>query len=338
MQHRYLTLDAARGVAALSVVIMHIQPVLMPGKWMRSGSLAVDFFFALSGFVLAFAYQSRLGSELTTKAFLYLRLVRLYPLFLLGGLISLALTALMYVRGNARLSDLGASLINFAFIPVPAFHLYPLNFPAWSLALELLVNVLFAAFAVRLRSRAILASVIAIAWVGLVVTGLKLHAVDGGVHNYDWWGGLPRVGFSFFLGVALFRLQDGWSFSVPGWASIPMLALLVLSFCIDGNVFYDLFAVSLIYPALILLGSRITVPAPAVAAFLGDISYAIYILHIPVRRVVKALMDQFGVAPATMIGAAFVVIIVISAALADRFFDRPVRRFLAGRFKPRPAG
>jgi peptidoglycan/LPS O-acetylase OafA/YrhL len=56
--------------------------------------LAVDFFFILSGFVLAHAYEDRLLAEMTPTQFLCLRLIRLYPLYLIGTLIGIATATL----------------------------------------------------------------------------------------------------------------------------------------------------------------------------------------------------------------------------------------------------
>ena len=58
---------------------------LIPGRY-----LAVDFFFVLSGYVLAHAYGRALASGLAPMTFMRMRLVRLYPLYLLGLLIALA--------------------------------------------------------------------------------------------------------------------------------------------------------------------------------------------------------------------------------------------------------
>jgi len=51
----FYMLDGLRGVAAVAVLMMHADPLFRP-VWMRSAYLAVDLFFALSGFVLAHAY------------------------------------------------------------------------------------------------------------------------------------------------------------------------------------------------------------------------------------------------------------------------------------------
>jgi hypothetical protein len=73
-QGRFLTLDGLRGFAAVCVAPFHYDHDLMPG-----GCLAVDFFFARSGFVLTKTYTRRFAEGLTKGAFFKQRAVRLFP-------------------------------------------------------------------------------------------------------------------------------------------------------------------------------------------------------------------------------------------------------------------
>ncbi len=58
---RLLTLDAMRGLAAVAVIFWHLNFI---GPLAQSGYLAVDFFFVMSGVVIARAYQARLDRGL----------------------------------------------------------------------------------------------------------------------------------------------------------------------------------------------------------------------------------------------------------------------------------
>jgi peptidoglycan/LPS O-acetylase OafA/YrhL len=87
---RFTLLDALRGIAALVVVQFHLHELF--GRLIfPHGYLAVDFFFMLSGFVLRFAYQQRLDTGWSLSRFLRVRLIRLYPLYLLGLLLGLGM-------------------------------------------------------------------------------------------------------------------------------------------------------------------------------------------------------------------------------------------------------
>jgi peptidoglycan/LPS O-acetylase OafA/YrhL len=86
----YAILDGLRGIAALAVLVYHYfvfqsnpeLPNPIPYAW-----LAVDFFFLLSGFVIASAYEARLCASMTFVDFVKIRFVRLYPMILAGVLL-----------------------------------------------------------------------------------------------------------------------------------------------------------------------------------------------------------------------------------------------------------
>ena len=67
--HRFETLDALRGLAALTVVQMHLPFLFAAHMPFPHAYLAVDFFFMLSGFVLNYAYGSRLAQGWSTMLF-----------------------------------------------------------------------------------------------------------------------------------------------------------------------------------------------------------------------------------------------------------------------------
>ena len=80
-KHVYATLDGIRGIAAALVAMRHAG-ALFPGWDFPNSGLAVDLFFVISGFVVASAYDRRLADGLTLGAFMRIRLIRLYPLYL----------------------------------------------------------------------------------------------------------------------------------------------------------------------------------------------------------------------------------------------------------------
>ncbi|MFN5649528.1 MAG: acyltransferase family protein, partial [Sphingobacteriales bacterium] len=82
-----LILDALRGIAAIMVIIMHTFELFCKGDYHKlfitPGYLAVDFFFMLSGYVMAHAYDDR-WNTMTLGDFFKRRLIRLHPLIILG--------------------------------------------------------------------------------------------------------------------------------------------------------------------------------------------------------------------------------------------------------------
>jgi peptidoglycan/LPS O-acetylase OafA/YrhL len=91
-KEHFEVLDGLRGSAAFLIVIFHLfnYSFGFQGPWalIKHAYLAVDFFFALSGFVVAYAYDDR-WTRMTTLQFFRIRLIRLHPLVLIGATLGL---------------------------------------------------------------------------------------------------------------------------------------------------------------------------------------------------------------------------------------------------------
>ncbi len=137
------TLDALRGIAALAVVCFHRREGRFPSAY-----LAVDLFYVMSGFVLAYAYDSRFAAGLSWRRFMAQRLIRLWPLYALGVIITLVSAVL---AGDQK--AWAQAPLQFLFLPAQPgpdhAPLYPLNLPAWSLMFELAINFVWAVFGAR---------------------------------------------------------------------------------------------------------------------------------------------------------------------------------------------
>ncbi|MHC2733083.1 hypothetical protein ACVIEO_006660 [Rhizobium leguminosarum] len=106
-RNRYYTLDAMRGFAAICVVATHFRESYAPSAY-----LAVDFFFVLSGFIIAEIYGKRLSRGLLFQSFMAARIKRLYPLYLIGilvGLIQIILLTSWGLRNQSVIDLLGVN-------------------------------------------------------------------------------------------------------------------------------------------------------------------------------------------------------------------------------------
>jgi peptidoglycan/LPS O-acetylase OafA/YrhL len=87
-KEHFEVLDGLRGSAAFLIVIFHLfnYSFSFHGPWalLKHAYLAVDFFFARSGFFVAYAYDDR-WTRTTTLQFFRIRLIRLHPLVLIGA-------------------------------------------------------------------------------------------------------------------------------------------------------------------------------------------------------------------------------------------------------------
>ncbi|QUD87438.1 acyltransferase family protein [Phenylobacterium montanum] len=333
-------LDGMRGVAALFVAMRHtafFHKLGIPG-----GYMAVDLFFVLSGFVIAHAYERRFQEGLSAGRFLALRYVRLWPVYALGAVIGLLAALLHALPGRDNLSAAQvAQTAPYALAMLPGPHirqmLYPVNSVAWSLALELTVNAVYALCWRPLRRPLVLAVSLAVSAAALVAAVAWFGKLDIGFLWRDWIGGLPRVAFSFTAGLAIYQLyrRRGLALKAPAWA---LLAPLPVLFCLPlGETVYPLVCVLLIFPALVFAIASAPEPGARQArlfALLGAASYPLYALHKPLGELVvlglRHIAPQMVDRTPLMTGVPYLVLLLAVSLLVERWFDQPVRRALNG--------
>jgi peptidoglycan/LPS O-acetylase OafA/YrhL len=336
----YVVLDGLRGIAAIAVLMLHASFDFHLSRPAHA-YLAVDFFFCLSGFVIAHAYDRTLSQGQTTfTAFVRKRIVRLYPMVLAGSALG-ALVMLISATHSApmplwQVGALAAS--SAALLPMGiAFGLtaFPLDAPLWSLFFEGIANVIYGALAGRAFSRGIVVATLAASALAVVVASvLAQGVVHVGVQGSLWFvGGVARVTFPFLAGMMICRwgLADG-PVALPDLAIGGLLAALLLGPSLGPLWLYDAAAILLAFPVVVMVGARMS-PSPMLQRgwkFLGDISYPLYAIHEPVLQLVRKFQNHaMHLSSPT---AAAVVAMLVSVAvswLAFRFYDVPVRRWLA---------
>jgi peptidoglycan/LPS O-acetylase OafA/YrhL len=298
--HRFHLLDGLRGFAAILVVLYHLPPYLQ--KWFAcpNAFLAVDFFFCLSGFIIAYSYENRILSGMRLGDFCLSRLIRLYPLYFLGsllGLLSVCILSFGHGRSHLRLSDLlVAGVLSVMVLPNMGtawsnHNIFPLNGPAWSLFFELFANLIFW-FGIRFRlaGRFALLLITSTSLILLSLAGRPLS--DVGAFTGSFTPGFARVGFSFAMGLVTYRvyksrrstLLSGKTALAASFAVITLLGgmLLTRGRLVEQHT-TQLLLVAIVSPLVVYLGALVKVPAAAerVCSFLGDFSYPLYILHQP---------------------------------------------------------
>ena len=345
-RQRFLTLEAMRGLAAICVVIMHGREafgIAAPA----GGYLAVDFFFLLSGFIMAHAYEGKLDRGLPKLSFLRARMIRLYPLYLVGTLSTVALAVASIVfRHQNTLWTYTKPLVSLPLavwlIPNPTADLmFPLNVPAWTLLLELIANLAFAFGAWR-RNSALLATV-ALAALVLIVSAATYGQLNLGWSTASFTPGLGRVFFSFPLGVLLYRIRH--QVRLPGMLGVAAPLVLVGLLYADpagaGRGVFDVLFIAVASPVL-LMAAAAREPAGRrlqwVCMTLGVISYPLYVLHHSTLIAAIGVVER-SVPPGLAFKAAcFAVIagLMLAAWLAAEI-DRRVGMALASRRQRRAA-
>ncbi|UYQ95454.1 acyltransferase [Chitinophaga horti] len=334
-------LDGLRGIAAIVVVIFHFMEVVyIPTEnFTGHGFLAVDFFFCLSGFVIAYAYDGRMD-KMGIGTFFRLRLIRLHPLVILGSVLGL-LTFLFDPFGAipdgygfvkiGLLFITSLLLIPYPVMPERYFNLFSFNAPAWTLFWEYIANIAYGLFLWK-ASRRILAGLAIVAAIGLGYTAYIAGNVMGGWGKDTFWHALPRLAYSFTAGMLVFRYQ--WiirnRLGFLGVTALLLVGLLMPYF--QYNWLIELIVVLVYFPFLVALGAgaRLHESVRSICVFSGKISYPLYMTH---YAVIWSFANYYATykpdaGQLAVIIAIAVPILLGVAWLAMILYDEPVRRWL----------
>jgi peptidoglycan/LPS O-acetylase OafA/YrhL len=322
---RYETLDGLRGVAAVGVMLYHV------GSWtgrswlIPHGYLAVDFFFCLSGFVLAHAYGRR---EIDWLGFMCQRLIRLWPLIALTMLVG----ATVIIEHRERVPGwlgLGLLMIPRVWADDNGFSpLFPLNPPAWSLFFELVVGAAW----FSIRRLGVMGHVLMVVLL-IPVMAYVAHGMGGVLTGWDrgtFVISFLRTIFAFLLGWGCYRIQAFTALAVPAWVlAIVLLAILAFPWT-SLNWLYDFVCVSVAFPLMVLAGRQDPDGFQgALCRVSGAISYPLYALHWLGWELMLRLFRAIG-GKGYPVGFALVAIPVVMAFAwaVLKFYDEPVRRRL----------
>ena len=350
---RYLTLDSLRGVCALAVALFHYPVVsdVSADAFVRNAYLFVDFFFVLSGFVIAKAYEGRLAEPGATPAFLIKRIGRVWPLHVVMLGVFVTVSALKGEVGADPRHSVPAIFSNLALIHSLGIHKeLSWNAPSWSISVEAFLYVAFVILArvpkqVWTYGALVLLSLAVLLWV----------APSGMESTYDF--GVFRGLAGFFTGCLVSRLRPRPLGSVGEVAVV----LGVLAFLIAGQA-------QILAPLIFGLGVLVFARGNGVVSRLaklppflkiGEWSYSIYMVHTAVAgffwTIEKPLhlTHQRGASwliasdplYANLLAVPYLLVVIAASAVTYTFIEAPARsmfghwaqRARRPRSEPRPA-
>lgn len=339
------SLTGLRGLAALYVVLFHAN-----GFWrfpdavrpfIHHGYMAVDLFFILSGFVMAMTYASLFDDGFCLKKFkhfLLLRLARIYPLFALMTVVT-ALLIVTVLSSTYRFEDLPRALLfNFSLIQVWGLSNSVVP-PAWSISTEWLAYLLFPPamwVALRVSRRwSLLGLAVSFAILGTIAYGPQWIAEKPLAHRHGpldiassyALGTTLRCLASFYIGLVAYRFRD----LIPSRAASVMFILSLVLLCVKGS---DLFLIG-IFGVLIMALSHDTGWVARLfqvrwVYWLGGISYALYLIHDLVQKIIFKAFPAWGFShalPKPMWVLISVSLSIALAALSHYKFELPSRKW-----------
>ena len=365
---RIEVLDGLRGVAALGVVMFHMMECYPyeTNRWVFAhGWLSVDFFFALSGLVLGYAYDDR-WDKMTTWGFFKRRLVRLHPMVLLGTLIGVCL---FYYSGSTETFNLVdttpwymvilEALLLICMIPLPKSmdirgwgELTSLNGPIWTLIYEYVANILYALF-LRRTGKIILGFIVAACavltadlclhlnlWGNLVDSGYN-HTLNGGFicdpeHIYR---AMVRLLFPFTMGLLLSRIRHFINIKQGfAWASLLILFIVGMPSLTSTSALtegiFELCSVYFLFPIILSIGAGSKLKGKKmskICIFLGQLSFPLYITHYPLLYMHMSWAQRHMDAPTSthiMVGICTFIMALGVAWASLKLYDEPVRKWL----------
>lgn len=316
-------LEAMRGLAAFWVVLHHAGLSVdhfvgsTGGRaWIDRGFLGVDFFFVLSGFIIAFASQRLAERGGGVKEYLTARLIRIYVPYLPVGI---AMVLLYQVLPGLSESGRETSLLT-------SLTLLPANQPpalsvAWTLVHEMVFYAIYALWFIHRRLFRIVLGVWAVAIITVALAGWEISRAVSYL--------LSPLNLCFLAGVAVFhvsqRVRPGAAVAIAvAVIGVALVALQATALTPNRAIIAAAFAL-LVVSATAPLATKHQVWRPLIT--LGAASYAVYLVHNPVQslavRVVKGVVPGIGVWPAF----AVIVAVATAAGLAYwRWYEKPMLR------------
>jgi len=347
-------LTVTRFVAAILLVLFHTAATglttdSVAGRVLLAGNSAVSFFFVLSGFILVVSsgHDGRLPTYITKSRFWRNRFARIYPLYLAALVLTLTADVLTHNGTFHRIhagSAVSSALLLQAWLPPYAMDL---NYPGWSLSVEVFFYALFPLLftgMVRLSTQRLVVLTGLVWVVSLAIHRYMVQQIDLGAttdyHALTMY--LPVLHLNTFLvgmttGVVFVRHRS-WLSQCRNWL---LLALLILSVAAGWVVWTQhpvlrlrhngmaapLFAVLVLWLSCQSNGLSRGLSHPALV-YLGDISYGVYLLQVPVSTLAFYANSRWLHLPTELYLLTYLFLLCLVAAASYHWVEQPARRFI----------
>lgn len=330
-----IALDGLRGIAAVCVLASHSAFTSLS---FSKSYLAVDFFFILSGYVIGLAYDGRLQNSLSVWGYMRERLERLWPMLVIGAVVGLCIIPIVprdgYFIPRGPYNHALAFLCQILLIPfVVSPGAFVFNGVQWSIVFELIANLAHAVLRPWLKP-VVLAVIIGLNLIAVAYVAKTFHSINYGWGVDNFLRGLPRVGFGFFAGLALYRSRERWQpllprlpFFVLATALLVVLALPEYPVFGLNNGSRDIIAVAVLFPVVVALGS-VSPSRGRTPYLLGLLSYPLYVLHVPLRDLAAFVAEkQLGFAASEALTLSTGAVIVLVCLAVGLLIDAPLNRW-----------
>ncbi|TDE16565.1 acyltransferase family protein [Dyadobacter psychrotolerans] len=347
MRDRVEQLDGLRGIFSVLVVAHHHNAfkdsILYNNFFVINSDLFVDFFFVLSGFVIALNYINRINTKEDFFQFIKKRFIRLYPLLFYTEIVFLIFNLLGDFSSFKNSTDLGMDyylntvMDTLTFMgSTPVFGSWiGLNYPAWSISAEMISYLVFGLvllFFPKYKTFTFLA---------LICLSICFIVSNGNyVLAYDY--GFIRSLLCFCFGIFTYKFIKDRHYNLTIW-EIPFLVVLVGAMYVMHH--YGLNLWKLVFPLLFSVGIVIFCNSTGIVTkllntapvqYLGKISYSIYLNHAIVLILVNVVLFRMLKSPETELMFVFslftsISITIIYSHFTYKWIEMGVSKFLKAR-------
>ena len=364
MAKRFEVLDSWRGLAAMTVALSRLDTngAIFASPLVQNSYLFVDFFFVLSGFVIAHAYGASLTTGRSFAAFALRRFGRLWPLhaFMFALFIAYEASRLMSSSANSAFPPFtglrapGTMLPELTFATTLGYGPTGWNDPSWSISAEFWTYLLFGALCLSFRRSLAAVSILVAAAAMVFVTAKSSSGMD-----VTFTYGLARCIAGFLIGTLVYGLwlrmseaRQTTAMGSGGWMTVSEIvglagALAFVWFAGRSPVSY---AAPVVFGLLVLLFaheggavSRLLRLRPFL--HLGNLSYSIYMTALFVAMIagrgLQTLGDRLGgplrvsegsvtaspAAYADVMSVIYLAAVVAFSVVTYRLVETPGRRY-----------
>ncbi|KOR22829.1 acyltransferase family protein [Burkholderia cenocepacia] len=357
-------LEGLRGVAALFVVLFHMQ-ISLPGLGLaRNGYLAVDLFFVLSGFVITGAYGRRVSNVSELARFLVRRAGRLWPTHIVTNALfyilpsAFGMVALALGAANVKLSfpNTGEAIgLVLMLHGLPIYDHFVGTLVSWSTSVEFYVYVLFGVVCLLVRGSTRWMAYLALSGVGYATAiWAAVHSNDcvarlfcfSLAYDYGW----ARCLAGFFLGALIAEHRNARPVVVMTRPVVQVVAFAVatLLMLFANHAYGSVYFAPAVFAMVIASMSRDTGPVSRIfrarpAQYLGSLSYSLYLGHAVLLPILIAISRTWRTPVGHVIaGALFLAASIALARRLNRAIEIPFREkvyaWADAEFRPQPAG
>ncbi|WP_113930624.1 acyltransferase [Bacillus sp. P14.5] len=337
MRKRLVLIQLSRALVPIMVMLFHVS-VNMEGYWeynlLGLSSLpisgGVNYFFALSGFMLFYIYQKKLGQPKQLKGFLQSRFVRIYPVYFVLTLIAIPVLVFFPYLGVGH--EINYNTIVHSLLLIPEVDgVKPVLDVAWSLVYTVYFYMIFS---VLFFSKKVFSTIFLTTWTIISIAfATNILWAEQFIPYFFFY----QYNLIFLAGMlcayAVTRFQPSMLVSaaliIIGLAGFPLTWLNYFNPVLD-NSYYDLYtglaSVFIIY-GLASIDMKKDIRIPSALNYLGSASLSIYLAHNLVLNTFSEIFSRTGVyyaAGPVVTSISLLVIITFFGCLVHSFIEKPL--------------